>query len=167
MRDDLERTARFTESSFYRTISPRKFSTTLNGQYDSSLSSGPAEPYAVTRISRYIYHKSAFSVSQHKPKPSAFLPPPDLKMSSVFVDGLAEHAIWDIGDVLGQLRTRPESVVARADFDASILPGEKLTIEFDAEPHPRHINICGWPPQKDAQKSIALSLSEKSHLRLR
>lgn len=88
-------------------------------------------------------------------------------MSSIFVDGLAEQAIWEIGDVLGQLRPRPEPVVARADFDASILPDEKLTIEFDTKPHPRHINICGWPSEKDAQKSIALSLSEKSDLRLR
>lgn len=139
----------------------------MDGQYDNSLSSSPAEPYAVTRISRYIYHRSAFSVSQHKAKPSAFLPPPDLKMSSVFVDGLPEHAIWDIGDILGQLRTAPQSVVARADFHAGILPGENLTIEFDAEPHPRHINICGWPPEKDAQKSIALSLSDKSELQIR
>jgi len=78
---------------------------------------------------------------------------------------LSEREIWNIGDLLGT--TRSKQPVARADFSAAAVSEAKLTIEPDPEPHPRHVNLCGWPNGKDEQKSIALILCARSILLLR
>jgi hypothetical protein len=89
-------------------------------------------------------------------------------MSASGIDGLAEKAIWQIGD---KIRSTPAR--ARADFKAEIVndiqvKGAHLTIELDPQPHdPKHVNVCGWPPDKDLRLSIAQDLCAKSMLRIR
>jgi hypothetical protein len=101
-----------------------------------------------------------------KPKPGAFLPkPPTLKISALWRDELPEQEIWKIGDLLGT--TRGKQPLARADFDVAAVAEAKLAIEPDPEPHPLHVNLCGWPIDKDEQKSIALLLCARSILLLR
>jgi hypothetical protein len=74
--------------------------------------------------------------------------------------------IWQVGDeVVG--RPRGKNPLARADFEAISLIGLNLSIEADAEVHPRHANVCGWPKEKDEQKALALDLCAQSKLRLR
>lgn len=102
------------------------------------------------------------------PKPGAFLPPKDLKMSVSRIEGLAENDIWYIAD-----RARNTPAKARADFTAaSVLDiqanGIRLTVVPDPLPHDsRHANVCGWPPDKDLQLSIAQEFCAKSMLRIR
>ena len=101
-----------------------------------------------------------------KPKPGAFLPkPPTLKISALWRDELPEPEIWKIGDLLGITRTKQP--LARADFDAADVSEAKLAIEPDPKPHPRHVNLSGWPIDKDEQKSIALLLCARSTLIVR
>lgn len=76
-----------------------------------------------------------------------------------------DEEIWDIGDLLGQARSR--SPLARADFDVSVVREANLIVEADPEPHPRHINLCSWPVSKDEQKAIALLLCARSVLLVR
>ncbi len=52
--------------------------------------------------------------------------------------------------------------MARADFAVAAVSEAKLTIESDTKPHPLHVNLCGWPMEKDKQKSIALLLCARS-----
>jgi len=101
-----------------------------------------------------------------KPKPGAFLPKPaTLKISALWRDRLPEQEIWKIGDQLGE--TRSKQPLARADFDAAAVSEAKLAIEPDPKPHPLHVNLCGWPIDKDEQKSIALLLCARSTLIVR
>jgi len=101
-----------------------------------------------------------------KPKPGAFLPkPPSLKISALWRDGLPEGEIWNIGDLLGTVRSKQP--LARADFDVAAVSEAKLAIEPDPKPHPRHVNLSGWPIEKDEQKSIALLLCARSSLIVR
>jgi hypothetical protein len=76
-----------------------------------------------------------------------------------------EREIWKIGDLLGVPRNKQPQ--ARADFDVATVSEAKLTIESDPAPHPRHVNLCGWPIEKDAQKSVALLFCARSLLVLR
>jgi hypothetical protein len=105
------------------------------------------------------------------PKPGAFLPPDDLRMSASGIDGLADGQIWQIGDEAGKSRSKP--ACARADFKVDAVrdvavDGVRLTIEPDPQPHdPMHVNVCGWPPDKDLRMSIAQDLCVKSVLRIR
>lgn len=70
-----------------------------------------------------------------------------------------------IGDLLGA--KRKAKPIARASFSAEILPEAKLTVEPDPTPHPRHVNISGWPTEKDAQKAVALFLCNRASLQVR
>jgi hypothetical protein len=116
-------------------------------------------------LARFVFQRSHFSKNPAKPKPGAFLPDPS-KTSALWRDGLPEQDIWDIGDLVG--KARGKNPVARADFDVKAVSAAKLEIEPDPKPHiPRHVNLCGWPIDKDEQKSIALLLCARSTLILR
>ena len=127
---------------------------------DEKLSSSPQ--YSL--LARFIFQRSHFSKTPPKSKPGAFLPYRS-KTSALWRDGLLEPDIWDIGDLLGKARSKQP--VARADFDANAVSAAKLEIESDPKPHPRHVNLCGWPTDKDEQKSIALLLCARSTLIVR
>jgi hypothetical protein len=118
-----------------------------------------------TSLTRFIYQHGHFNATFAKP--NAFLPGNQRKTSAALIDEMAVPQIWQLGDILGSLRPTPAKPKARADFDASILEKEKLIIEFDPEPHPRHVNLAGWPQEKDAQKNIANALCVGSRLRIR
>ncbi len=102
-----------------------------------------------------------------KPKPGAFLPDPSkLKTSAIWRDKLSEQEIWEIGDLLGTKRAQKPP--ARADFGIATVSEAKLTIESDPLPEiAQHLNLCGWPNDKDEQKSIALLLCAGSTLIIR
>lgn len=71
-----------------------------------------------------------------------------------------------MGDLVGVPRNKMP--LARADFNLSAVTEAKLEAEPDPLPNnPRHVNLCGWPSEKDEQKSIALLLCARSTLRLR
>jgi hypothetical protein len=118
-------------------------------------------------LSRYIFQSGHFS--RQKAKPGAFLPkPPELRISAVRIDRLSGSEVWEIGDLLASQSKPPRKPpIARANFDVAVLSEVDLTVEDDKEPHPRHINICGWPPEKDAQKAVALLLCSRASLNIR
>jgi len=118
-------------------------------------------------LARFIFQKSQFSRTPAKPKQGAFLPHPStLRISALWRDGLSEQNIWNIGDSLGAARSKQP--LARADFDAATVSEAKLTIEPDPLPQiPQHLNLCGWPSEKDKQKAIALELCARSTLIVR
>lgn len=115
-------------------------------------------------LARFIFQKGHFS--RTRAKANAFLPkPPALEISAICRDGLLEREIWPIGDLLGQTGNRRP--LARADFDAEAVSEAGLTIEPDPQPHPRHVNLCGWPTEKDEQKEVALHLCARATLQMR
>jgi hypothetical protein len=64
---------------------------------------------------------------------------------------------------IGEGRGKPPK--ARADFDVEAVSEAKLTIERDPLLGiPDHINLCGWPNEKDEQKSIAQLLCVRAKL---
>jgi len=129
---------------------------------DEEISGGPQ--YSL--LARFIFQRSHFSKTQSKPKQGAFLPDPSiLKISALWRDGLSEQNIWKVGDSLGEVREKQPR--ARAEFDQEAVSEAKLKIEPDPKPHPRHVNLCGWPVDKAEQKSIALFLCARSTLILR
>lgn len=100
------------------------------------------------------------------PKPGAFLPAKaKAQISMMAIDGLDDIEIWPLGDVVGEVRGRP--AVARADVSADGISGCGLSIVADPEPHPRHVNVTGWPASKEEQKLVALDLCDRAVLQRR
>lgn len=86
-----------------------------------------------------------------------------------FVDLLQEVEIWALGDSVG-FEGRGKPAQARAELPANVISSiqqTQLRIVPDPQPHPRHVDIAGWPPEKDAQKAIALDLCAASTLHIR
>lgn len=128
----------------------------------------PSAEIEYSLLCRYIFQNSHFSKINNRVKPGAFLPSThEQSVSAAWIDGLSNQEIWGIGDILGALRRVPASPRARADFNSEVLPNVSLTIEPDPKPHPRHVNLSGWPVEKDAQKDIAQVLCNSSALQVR
>lgn len=99
-------------------------------------------------------------------KPRAFLPSPEDRKTSVFyINGLEEVAIWEIGETY-VARPRRRTLYGRGEILAVEIEKVGLTVEPDTIP-PRHVNIAGWPEEKDKQMSLAQELAAASVLRLR
>jgi hypothetical protein len=79
---------------------------------------------------------------------------------------MTEDEIWAIGTLVGKGRGKPPKT--RADFDAGAVVEAKLTIEHDpVDGIPDHVNLCGWPKEKDERMSIAQLLCVRARLVLR
>jgi hypothetical protein len=118
-------------------------------------------------LARFLYQGSQFSRTKRRLKPNAFLPKSsESKISAAWRDELLEDEIWRLGLLAGEGRGKPP--LARADFDAEAVSKATLRIESDPMPHnPRHVNVCGWPIEKDERISIAQVLCARATLILR
>ena len=88
-------------------------------------------------------------------KQDAFIPHPHRDLSVIRHIALNENELWDIGRVI------ITHLYGRADIYAIEVLNQKLRIEPTSTPR-NHANITGWPPEKEAQKIIALELAVKA-----
>jgi hypothetical protein len=122
-------------------------------------------------LGRYLTEKTYFSVVKNAVLPKAFMPPPNLKLSVFRIDGLGLKQIWEMGQTQ-VLATMPKSVAATkringiADIKVSKVQRLSLNVQPTGSPS-RHANICGWPEEKERQKSIAQELAAEAALKLK
>jgi hypothetical protein len=115
-------------------------------------------------LARFIFQTNHYS--RTGVKPGAFLPAPNrFVISMLFVDSMQDAEIWGIGDRVGQERAK--RAIARADLMKSSVLAIGLSVELTPGVHANHADVGGWPPEKDAQKLIALELCAQSSLYLR
>jgi hypothetical protein len=149
---------------------------------DSSVQSPAEAPYEdgpisdTERLSRFISDEDSFTLSTGRIDFREFLPPkkgPHTEEVSVMrTEGLADDAVWAIGDrVVAERSGRP--IRARGDFTAPAVRASRaetwqLTVRPDAPP-PRHALVVGWPPAADHQrrKNLAKQLRAEATLVVR
>src|SRR5260370_25334655 len=166
MQAGLGRTAEFMGLSNWLRVVVKKFLEVLCTRPDDKQSSKGSASDRYSRLSRFIFQQAHFSKTRARLKPNAFMPkPPNLKISAIWNDELVDHEIWQIGDTFGEARSKP--ALARADFGVAAVLEAKLSIEPNPRPHPRHVDICGWPSAKDEQISIAMLFCNRATLRVR
>jgi hypothetical protein len=109
----------------------------------------------VSRLARFILESRKLSagVVNHR----AFLPPPDLELSTFNIDSLADEGVWRIGEDVRRESGRAD-LLGRADFLASAAYDTGLIPLRDDRP-PRHVVIVGWRPDKADQKIKAQRLA--------
>lgn len=105
----------------------------------------PNEPLA-----RFITDKKNIRATGEV-KPNAFSPHPQRRDLSVYrTKEISEHEIWHLSDRFCTA-TRPEKpAIARAEIPVELPHIHRLQLVADGEPHPRHINIEGWPTEPSA-----------------
>lgn len=115
-------------------------------------------------LSRYLFSKNNYSSAKQIVHYTAFMPPPDRRLSVFRISRLSEIEIWEIGANVGIQRGR--KLLGRADIEALPVYDEGLSIEPDDIP-PHHANIIGWPEDDSAIKLAAIELAQKAQLRLK
>ena len=82
--------------------------------------------------------------------------------TSVFdVAGLPVPSVWQRGHEVGRASGR--SLCGMGEVTYGGVQSVGLRVQ-NAEPPPRHANIVDWPPEKDAQKVIAMDLAASAVL---
>jgi hypothetical protein len=115
-------------------------------------------------FSRYLFSRNNYSPTKQIVHYTAFIPPPDKRLSVFCVSGLSENAIWEIGENVGNQSDRKLS--GRADIAA--LPVYEAGLSIDRNDIPfRHANIIGWPDEDSAIKLAAIELAQKAELSLK
>ena len=106
----------------------------------------------IERVTFALIERSKYSTTPKLlPKKKALMPRPTgeggrLELSTYCIDGLNEEGIWQL-----IASTFPDKrVPARSDFQASQILALELSLDPNWVP-PRHVDICGWPQQEDAQ----------------
>ena len=126
-------------------MTPRGLATTLHDQ---------------SRISRFVMQNSHIRSSDHTIKHNAFMPPNGRTDISAFhTDGIVELEVWD----LGARATPGRTIRGRGDIEKIAISETALSVDYDNVP-PRHLNIAGYPTDKDQQVLKAQELARRARL---
>jgi hypothetical protein len=117
-------------------------------------------------VARILYSKTQFSSQRMRPKPSAFIPPPSMKLSGIHVTDLVDSTIWETAEK-NTMRNEPgrDTIYARADVPVEQFLQQKLRAIRDDQPFNRHTSVVGWPAitdmneRKERWKEICLGLA--------
>ncbi|MEO8138478.1 MAG: hypothetical protein ABI742_02470 [Gemmatimonadota bacterium] len=115
-------------------------------------------------MARFLLSRSHFAATKGRVKFAAFLPGPEGALSMYAVQGLADPAVWELGDRwVAAPATR--TVHARAELESRLIR-EPLRIELDDDP-PRHRSVIGWLAEASEQQQLALELANAARLLMR
>ena len=109
------------------------------------------------RLARFVLFSSWVRKSDQTVKPDAFIPHPYPNLSVTRHLSLSEKALWRVGQEVA--KNRPAKMYGRADINVV----DAMDLRLEVHPHPvignpNHANVVGWPPDKPAQKIIAMEL---------
>jgi len=121
------------------------------------VSVGIEEP-VTAKLSRFILESSKISAGRANLR--AFMPPPDLELSTYNIDDLSHQEIWQIGDAV-RVEQQKETLYGRADLLAKNIYDVNLRAVRDDQPA-RHVIVVGWPDDKAQQKNRAQLLAAAS-----
>lgn len=117
-------------------------------------------------ISRFAMSSRQYGTQPLEAKFPLFMPPDDLRMSVYRTSGLNLEETWALGQ---QYVADPQQkqVKGRADLLASEAREHHLEVIGVPEPHDRHAEIVGWPPDRIRQRLLAVRLAKQAVFSLR
>lgn len=107
------------------------------------------------QLARFILF-SKWTRGDQTVRADAFVPHPYTDLSTTRHLNLTETELWLVGAQVAEMR--PATLYGRADILAAVPLSRKLRLVPTTEPR-NHVNICGWPSDKPAQKIIAQELA--------
>lgn len=90
-------------------------------------------------------------------KYTAFIPPPNLRLSVFRVYELSEQQIWALATEKVEPTRGP--VIGRGDVSVAQITECKLTVASDEESTSRHADLVSWPEDRDLRVTIAKELA--------
>ena len=104
-------------------------------------------------LARYLFQSKQFKNGRGTYQ--AFMPPPDLELSTFVIDGLLSADIWSIGrTVLERSGASRGRLYGRADIKVAHVTSVGLTAVRDDDPE-RHVKVIGWDQSPDADTAKA------------
>lgn len=109
-------------------------------------------------LARYVLQRSHIRTSDLTVKPDAFIPHPYRDLSVTRHRDATDGEIWNSGRIVA---TQTGKILhGRADVLAAVCNAQGLTVNAAPLPdNPNHADISSWPPDKAAQKMIALEIA--------
>lgn len=118
-------------------------------------------------ISRFLTQKNHYRSSGRVHHSAFQLPRGEKTLSTYRTKGLDELDIWNIAKkYVTNLRSDHPDVKARADITALFYRQSGLRVVPKPDPHPRHVNIEGWP-EEDARLELRIKLANNAELKLK
>ena len=118
------------------------------------------------QLARFILFSKWIRSSDQTVKPEAFLPDPNFELSVTRHLALTDEALWNVGENVAAASAR--NLHGRADIGAGFVRQQSLNVDSaPVQNNPNHANIINWPPDKPAQKIIALVLASHSVYRVK
>jgi hypothetical protein len=116
-------------------------------------------------LSRYLFYSKEFSREKNIVKRHAFMPTvPQLETSCFRTTGMAPQEIVDHADE-HVVPHRGKTPYGWAEIYVRNVLDVGLNTDYNNIP-PLHVNILGWPPDKDRQMAAAQLLAAEATLRL-
>lgn len=119
-------------------------------------------------ISRFLTDEDEFNSNTNPPRVrhSAFKLPRDRNNLSAYrTKGWDNPTIWDIARrFVTERRADRKNVLARAELPAHVYNDLKLTLNPNGNPHPRHVDIEGWPSAPEDMLDLRKRLANKARL---
>lgn len=117
-------------------------------------------------ISRFLTDEDQFNKTTNRVHHSAFKLPRGCNNLSAYRTKVCDNLeIWDIAKkFVTELRPDHKEVLARADVQARIYKEFKLMCNPNGNPHPRHVNIEGWPAATEDILDLRKKLANRARL---
>lgn len=92
-------------------------------------------------------------------RPERLYPYKHVKLSVSVLSSRTPDEIWLAGDAVGSELPEPKPCIGRADLLAEAFYAHSLkVVRIASKSDPGHADVNGWPPEKEAQKQIALRI---------
>lgn len=95
-------------------------------------------------------------------RPERLYPYKYVELSVSVLGSRTPEEIWRAGDAVGSELPEPKPCIGRADLLAQAFYAQALkVVRVESPSDPGHADVTGWPPEKEAQKQIALDIIAK------
>jgi len=116
-------------------------------------------------VCRFITGKDYYRTSDGTVRHNAFMQNREGEASVYRIIDLMDDEIFEIGRLfVAEKKGKP--LKGRADIRVAKILENKLRVDSQPDPHPRHANIVGWPEDKSEIKVLALQLAANATLAL-
>lgn len=116
-------------------------------------------------ISRFLTKKGHYYMTDPPRVHHSAFSPKDNSLSAYRTKDLSEFEIWEIARrFVTEKMIIQREVLARAELRAGFLKDSMLRLYADGEPHPRHVNIEGWPVACEDMLAVKKKLANEARL---
>jgi hypothetical protein len=122
-------------------------------------------------FTRFIFSKNHFALQKGRVKPNALMPMFNresgrLETSIYRCTRLPGMEIWHIGRAHAEDPQSGRLIKARGFGPFDLVTSQELSLDVNGEPFPIHVDIVGWPEEKDARMMKATEVADKLKLEL-